>query len=209
MSLFNDAMNKPYNPKRQAILNAAKRTFIAHSYSGASMEAIAEAAPVSKPTLYNHFKGKQELFAAVIEDQCESLLSTLASVQTELRDPVAGLKVIADAFVELIYAEEALQLYRLIIAEQQHFPELGELVYRSAPEPVLRQLSSYLSELDAQCALRIPDVDTSSRLLLGMLQGDKHLRCLLGLQAGLNEAEKEHLIDGAVSLFLKGHAYEA
>ena len=31
---------------------------------------IAEAAPVSKPTLYNHFKGKQELFAAVIASQC-------------------------------------------------------------------------------------------------------------------------------------------
>ena len=59
-------MNNPNNPKRQAILNAAKRVFIAHGYSGTSMEAIAEAAPVSKPTLYNHFKGKQELFAAVI-----------------------------------------------------------------------------------------------------------------------------------------------
>ena len=59
-------MNKPYNPKRQAILDAAKRAFIDHGYSGASMEAIAEAAPVSKPTLYTHFKGKQELFAAVI-----------------------------------------------------------------------------------------------------------------------------------------------
>jgi len=207
-NLSGKAMNKLYNPKRQAILNAARYAFIAHGYSGASVEGIAEAAPVSKPTLYNYFKSKQDLFGAVIADQCDALLGTLSEVQTELRDPVAGLKAIAGAFVDLIYTDDALQLYRLIIAEQQHFPQLGELVYRSAPKPVLKQLSSYLGKLHDCSALRIPDVETSSRLLLGMLQGDQHFRCLLGLQTGLNEAEKQHLIGSAVTLFLKGHAHE-
>ncbi len=195
--------------KRQTILEAAKRSFLTQGYSGTSMETIAEAAPVSKPTLYSHFKGKQELFAAVIADQCEGLLSTLSRAQTEQLDPVAGLKAIARAFVDLVYAEEALSLYRLIIAEQQNFPELGTMVYRSGPQPVLERLSSYLTELDARNALRIPDVTVSSRLLLGMLKGDEHFRCLLGLQSGLSEAEKERIIDAAVSLFLKGHGYEA
>ena len=201
-------MNKPYNPKRQAILDAAKRAFIDHGYSGASMEAIAEAAPVSKPTLYNHFKGKQELFAAVIASQCESLLHTLSQTQTEPGDPAAGLKTIAGAFVDLIYSTEALSLYRLIIAEQPKFPELGELVYSSGPQPVLRQLSFYLTELNARAALDVPDVNTSSQLFLGMLKGDEHFRCLLGLQSGLNETAKQRLIDAAVSLFLKGHGHE-
>ncbi|MBP1151753.1 MULTISPECIES: TetR/AcrR family transcriptional regulator [Methylocaldum] len=197
------------NPKRQAILDAAKRTFLASGYSGASMEAIAEAAPVSKPTLYSHFHSKQELFAAVIGEQCEALLSTLSRAQTESLGPAAGLKAIAGAFVDLIYSNEALNLYRLIIAEQQHFPELGELVYRSGPEPILQRLSVYLGELRGRAALQILDVNRSSRSLLGMLQGDEHLRCLLGLQPGLSEAEKEHLIEAAVSLFLKGHGYDA
>ncbi|MGZ8095684.1 MAG: TetR/AcrR family transcriptional regulator, partial [Methylosarcina sp.] len=101
-------MTRTPKSKRQAILDAAKRAFLAHGYSGASMEAIAEAAPVSKPTLYSHFNGKQELFAAVIAGQCESLLLTLARSQTELTDPAIGLKTIARAFVDLIYADEAL-----------------------------------------------------------------------------------------------------
>lgn len=202
-------MSKPYNPKRQAILEAAKATFIAHGYSGSSMEAIAEAAPVSKPTLYTHFKGKQELFAAVIANQCETLLNTLSGVQAELHDPAAGLKAIAVAFVDMAYTDEALQLYRLIIAEQQHFPELGELVYRSGPESVLRQLASYLAELKARGILRIDDIETSSQLFFGMLKGDQHFRCLLGLQPGLTDAEKQHLIDAAVNLFLRGHGHEA
>jgi TetR/AcrR family transcriptional repressor of mexJK operon len=201
-------MNKPHNPKRQAILDAATRAFIASGYSGVSMEAIAEAAPVSKPTLYNHFKSKQDLFAAVIACRCEALLSTLSSVQTEHNDPVAGLRAIAGAFVDLIYADEAIQMYRLIIAEQQNFPELGELVYRSGPMPVLQQMASYLAELVAHGILRIPDLETSSRLFLDMLKGDHHFRCLLGLQTGLNDSTKQRMIDAAVSLFLKGHGYE-
>ena len=152
-------MNKPYNPKRQAILEAAKRAFIDHGYSGASMEVIAEAAPVSKPTLYTHFKGKQELFAAVVAGQCEALLSTLSVVQTEFSDPVTGLKTIAGAFVDLVYTDEALQLYRLIIAEQQQFPVLGELVYRSGPESVLQQLSTYLGELKARGMLSVDNIE--------------------------------------------------
>lgn len=195
--------------KRQSILDAAKQAFLAHGYSNVSMEAIAEAAPVSKPTLYSHFKSKQDLFAAVIAGQCESLLGTLERSPSEFQDPVTGLKAIAREIVDLIYASQSLKLYRLIIAEQQHFPELGPQVYRSSAEPVLRQLSSYLAELRASGVLKITDVAVSSRLFLSMLKGDEHFRCLLGVQSGLNEAEKDAMIDAAVSLFLKGHGYEA
>jgi len=201
-------MKKSENPKRQAILDAATHAFINGGYSGVSMEAIAEAAPVSKPTLYNHFNSKQELFAAVIEGKCRDLLSTLCSVQAEINEPVAGLTAIATAFVDLVYAEDALQLYRLIIAEQQQFPELGELVYRTGPTPILRQMSSYLSELSARGVLRVDDLELSSHLFLDMLKGDQHFRCLLGLQNGLSDAEKQRLIDIAVSLFLRGHGYD-
>ena len=43
------------------------------------------------------------------------------------------------------------------------------------------------------------------QLLLGMLQGAAHFRCLIGLQQGLPAAERERLIEAAVTLFLEGH----
>ncbi|AAU91749.1 transcriptional regulator, TetR family [Methylococcus capsulatus str. Bath] len=193
--------------KRESILLAAKRIFLLHGYAGASMEAIAEAAPVAKATLYSHFEGKQDLFAAVISLQCEALLNTLAWAHTEVRDPVAALTAIARAFVDLIYSEDALTLYRVIIGEQLHFPELGGRVYRSGPEPVLRRLSAYLEDLSVQKVLAIPDVGVSARLFLGMLKGDEHFRCLLGQKEGLSEAEKISLVGAAVDLFLRGHGY--
>ena len=101
------AINKSQTPKRQAILEAAKHAFIKHGFSGGSMDAIAEAAPVSKPTLYNHFHSKSDLFSAVIQSQCENLLNTLSSLDVTADDPVFGLNAIAHAFIELVYAEEA------------------------------------------------------------------------------------------------------
>lgn len=202
-------MNANSPTKRQAILDAAKRVFLAEGYGRASMEAIAEAAPVSKPTLYSHFKGKQELFAAVILERCNDLLTTLAHVQAGHEDPVIGLKTIARGFVDFFYDPASLDLYRLIIAEQRHLPDLGDVVYRSSAFPIFQQLSAYLTELHADGVLHIPNVESASQLFSGMLQGHAHFRCLMGLQAGLNPAEKDALIETAVALFLRGYGYDA
>ena len=202
-------MTKLNSPKRQAILAAATTAFIKHGYSGVSMEAIAEAAPVSKPTLYNHFNSKQELFAAVIAVRCAALIDTLSRLPAEQSDPLQGLKDILREFVELVYADEAMRLYRLIVSEQQNFPEIAELMYRSGPEQVLQKLCSYLTELHRLKLLYIPDVSRSGRLLLGMVKGHEHFRCLLGLQAGLSAVEKCELTNAAFELFVKGHAIES
>jgi len=198
-------MKSPSSSKHKAILDGARQVFLAHGYSGASMEAIAEAAPVSKPTLYSHFGSKHELFAAVIAQQCETLFSTLSAATLSHSQPEYGLRAIAEAFTEVLYSEDSLALYRLLIAEQMSFPELGEQVYRASAEPLNQLLASYLNDLHAQRLITVHDADLSSQLLIGMLHGSTHFRCLMGLQKGLSTAEKRQLVDGAVTLFLKGH----
>ena len=202
-------MTSVRNRKHKAILDAASRIFIERGYTGTSMDAIAEAAPVSKPTLYSHFENKHDLFAAVIARQCGALLHDLTSARTEANDFVSSLSMIARSFVDLIYSAEALAIYRLIVAERQQFPALGELVYVSGPKPVLDRLSAFLKELAERGSLSIPDPETSARLFVGMLQGDEHLRCLLGLEHGLSEAKKNRLMDSAVTLFIRGHRHES
>lgn len=194
--------------KRKAILDAATRIFIDRGYNGTSMNAIAEAAPVSKPTLYSHFENKHELFAAVIATQCEALLNDVIAADTESGDFAVSLTTIARSFVDLIYSREGLAIYRLIVAEQQQFPTLGELVYGSGPRPVLERLSGFFKELGQRGRLKIPDADVAARLFVGMLQGDDHFRCLLGLQSGLTDAEKNDLVNAAVTLFIRGHCHE-
>jgi AcrR family transcriptional regulator len=52
---------------RQQILQAALRQFAHSGYAGASVQAIVDAARVTKPVLYYHFGSKEGLYSALIE----------------------------------------------------------------------------------------------------------------------------------------------
>ena len=53
---------------RAAILDAAKLLFMQEGFRGISMRQIAEAVGVTKAALYYHFKDKEELFVAIVEE---------------------------------------------------------------------------------------------------------------------------------------------
>lgn len=72
---------------RAALLDAAVRLIAEHGTRRTSMTDIAQAAGIAKGTLYNHFRNKDEVFAALVEaeialiaDQCRG---------TELEDALA------------------------------------------------------------------------------------------------------------------------
>lgn len=54
--------------KRDAIVRAAVEEFRASGYEATSMDRIAEAAGVSKRTVYNHFPSKEALFSMILEE---------------------------------------------------------------------------------------------------------------------------------------------
>lgn len=55
----------PSDRKRDAVLKAAESLFLKHGLAGTSMESIATAARVAKPTLYAYYPQKQAVFRAV------------------------------------------------------------------------------------------------------------------------------------------------
>ena len=54
---------------RQTIEEAAYELFLEQGYSATSMRQIAEKAGVALGGIYNHFSGKEEIFAAIIHDK--------------------------------------------------------------------------------------------------------------------------------------------
>jgi len=83
---------------------------------------------------------------------------------------------------------------------------LAHLMDRTVIQPNLDLLSAYLRTLNDSGALMIPDPLASGQLLLGMLKGIPHFRCLTGVSPGLAPEESQRLIDFAVHHFLRGHA---
>jgi AcrR family transcriptional regulator len=67
----------PRAEREQSMLDAAGRAFAAHGFHAASMDAIAEAAGISKPMLYNYFRSKDGLYIAYVERSGQALMTAL------------------------------------------------------------------------------------------------------------------------------------
>jgi TetR/AcrR family transcriptional repressor of mexJK operon len=197
-------MMKSMDPKRQAIIDAATRMFLAHGYRNVSMDKIAQAAPVSKATLYNHFDSKPALLAAVVSALCTALLRTMTEAVTESDDVENNLKKIAISFMDLLFAEDGLAIYRLVIAESHDFPELGQLVYESGPLPALNWLENYLRRLNAGGRFNIADPTFAANAFFNLLKGDLYLPCLLAIKPLPSTDEKNRVINQVIPFYMRG-----
>ncbi len=63
----------PRAQRRSLLLQAATKVFAAEGYHSASMEAMARAAGVTKPVLYQHFASKLDLLRAVVQQSTDDL----------------------------------------------------------------------------------------------------------------------------------------
>jgi AcrR family transcriptional regulator len=70
--------------RREQLVNVARSLFAEKGFAGASIEEIAARAGVSKPVVYEHFGGKQGIYAVVLDREVAALLDTLT---TSLRSP--------------------------------------------------------------------------------------------------------------------------
>jgi AcrR family transcriptional regulator len=83
-------INKPKEERISEIIAAAVEDFVEKGYEGASMEAIAARAGLSKGGLYHHFKSKDEILLAANHEYMKPILDLMARAR-EKADPAEGL----------------------------------------------------------------------------------------------------------------------
>src|ERR1700742_3186501 len=94
----------PRAEREDEMLHAAGEAFARSGFHDASMDAIAEAAGISKPMLYNYFGSKQGLYAAYIERSGHALLKSMR--EADSRDTPPAQRLYAGILAFLTYAEE-------------------------------------------------------------------------------------------------------
>jgi AcrR family transcriptional regulator len=68
--------------RRQQLLDIGRALFAERGFEAASIEEIAARAGVSKPIVYEHFGGKEGLYAVVVDREMQSLLDRVTSALT-------------------------------------------------------------------------------------------------------------------------------
>jgi len=88
--------------RKNSILLVARKHFSRYGYSKTTMEEIARDCEITKPTLYNHFASKAELFRAVIDSEQSEFYSMVEQAVTGVESASEKLRAYADMQIESI-----------------------------------------------------------------------------------------------------------
>ena len=133
----------PAEQRREQLLDATLGLIAAEGYAGVSMEAVARAAGVSKPVVYDLFPDRGALLRALLEREEARALATLATVTPE--PPAAGADpddLLVDAVVAFLHAvADNPTPWRLILTPVEGTP-------RAAREHVERGRRAFGAQLE-------------------------------------------------------------
>ena len=118
---------------RKHILEVARKEFFSKGYSAASINTIVDAANITKPTIYYHFKNKAGLFNALVE---ESYKRCFENRRSAIDDPLPIAKQIARVVAaDFDFCLKQPELVRFVLAQAFNLPDesaidLTEIHYR-------------------------------------------------------------------------------
>ncbi|MFN4283127.1 MAG: TetR/AcrR family transcriptional regulator [Alphaproteobacteria bacterium] len=194
--------NQRSGPKRTHVLQLATETMLQHGYQSTSMDELARRTGVSKATLYSYFPSKETLFRAVIGELAQSLLRKLENFRVSDLPPDKALYRMGELYLDLALLPSSINLHRLIVAEADHYPALGNLIYRNGPKQAVEALAQYLRQSPA---LEIENPELAAELFLGMVLGHSHFRSLLKTDSSKDRlARRRRTLRSAVAIFLHG-----
>ncbi len=155
--------------KRQAVINAALAEFKDKGFVGASMDAIAERAQVSKRTVYNHFASKELLFNEVTSSFWVRSKQA-ASLQFDASRTVEDqLLQIARSVWDVYQSDELIEQARIVLAELIRQPELVEQALAQVNDQECGLLP-FLQQALSAGALQIPDIKIAETQFWGLMK---------------------------------------
>ena len=148
-----------------ALLEIARQVFLAEGFAGATMDAVAARARISKQTLYRQYPSKDALFAAVVRDWVDRGHDAMRPhTEALLRASSAreGLLRLAHVLQAGVLSTPVLQMRTLVAAEAERFPAVAADYVTRSWDRNQRLLAEALAELAARGSLRIEDPDLAA-----------------------------------------------
>jgi TetR/AcrR family transcriptional regulator, mexJK operon transcriptional repressor len=201
-----NAPGRPKDPeKRAAILKAAQDLFPLKGYDAVSMDAIAQAASVSKLTLYSHFADKDALFVEAVGAFCEQQLPHKAFELDPSLSVREALMIIAKGFLELTMDECAIQLFRMMAAQAGQNTKLAELFFTAGPSRTLAEMEQFLRQSHSEAKLCVKNPTKAAEHFFCMLKGVRHMRALMGVMPIPTAIERNEHASEVVDIFMRAY----
>ena len=167
--------------RREQLIAISRALFAERGFDGTSIEEIAARAEVSKPVVYEHFGGKEGLYAVVVDREVRSLLGMMQQSLTA-GHPRELLEQAALAFLD--YIEESSDGFRILVRDSPIGSASGSFVsiigdvasrveYILAAEFKARGFETKAAPMYAQMLVGM--VGTTGQWWLDARQPDRHV----------------------------------
>jgi TetR/AcrR family transcriptional repressor of mexJK operon len=190
---------------RTAITHAAGQLFAERGFDGASVDAIAEQAAVSKPTLYRHFENKEAIFLAALRElvlQLPSPEALLLERDGSLRERLAA---IAEAAYRLGTGQLMRSLHRMLSLPMQSASYRAEHFWEEYLQPYHDAMQQLLRAQSEAGALDVVDASRAATHFFSLIAGEPMVRLFLTGAAPMREDEADAHVQAAVDAFLRAY----
>jgi AcrR family transcriptional regulator len=186
--------------RRDVLLEAATREFLERGFRDCSIDHISRVSGVSKTTIYRQYPSKEALFEVVALQTAEGMTKFADAVVLDPADPETSLRALARAIYRSQAEDRYRELFRLLIAETPHLPDLARRVRNQMNEGLLMRLTAYFRPLIAAGRMCHPDPLHAATSFSVLAAGSFRLL----LNAAGTEQEERDKLDADVTLFLRG-----
>jgi len=107
-------------------------------------------------------------------------------------------------YLEAVTTPDAVGVYRLVLAEGAVMRELADRFWEAGPGRMRSFLATYFRGQTERGTLNLSNPDDAAHQFAGMLLGNFHMPCLLGLRATPGREEIEAHVQAGVRSFLDG-----
>ena len=183
-----------------AVRQAAVATFLELGYAGASMEAIARAAGITRRSLYARYPDKRAVFADVIPWALARYTDEVDDVDHE--DVETALLTLARASLSRATHPENVRLKRIAANESALFPEFNisaeSMMWAGRQRTAIEVLRRYVDRGD----IEVDDLELAAEHFLAMVEAVPARMADFGVFRSKKQQERH--LQYAVRLFLRG-----
>lgn len=112
----------------------------------------------------------------------------------------------ASAYIRLVTDPTTLALFRVVIHEVPHFPEIDRMFNDAGPGAAKQRLADYFNRCIERHTLKIDDVPMAVEQFLLLCQARIWQDFLFGLRSALTDKEINKTVKAAVSTFHAAYA---
>lgn len=194
------------NAKRRQIVEGARTIFLQHGFDAASMNDIARAAGVSKGTLYVYFTNKEQLFEAIVHQECQVHAEDTFDLDPTDHDVAAVLTRLGTSYLGFLCQPEKASALRIVVAIADRMPEIGRIFYETGPATGIAKLAGYLEAQNQAGAIAVDDCELAAAQFLDSCQSTLFKPVLFNFRDAPDADAIARVVGAAVRTFMRAYS---